>query len=64
MFDFILRGGLVYDGLGNSPVKMDIGVAGGAIRATGNLAESAGQMIELRRVCRVAGIHRYPYALG
>ena len=46
MFDYILRNGLVHDGLGSVPVKADIGVAGGAIKAIGNLAGSEGQAIE------------------
>lgn len=37
-FDTILRGGAVFDGLGNPPVEADVGIAGGRIAAIGRLA--------------------------
>lgn len=45
MFDVLLRGGWVIDGLGNPRVRADVGVSGGRIAAVGDLsgaeAESA-----------------------
>ena len=37
-YDAILRGGMVFDGLGNAPVEADVGIAGGRIAAIGKLA--------------------------
>jgi N-acyl-D-amino-acid deacylase len=38
--DLLIAGGLVYDGSGGPPVRTDIGVSGGAIRALGKLRRS------------------------
>ncbi|HEX2477010.1 MAG TPA: D-aminoacylase [Lacipirellulaceae bacterium] len=36
-YDFILRGGLLYDGSGNPPVRGDVAIAGDRIAAVGNV---------------------------
>ena len=36
-FDAIIRGGTVFDGLGNAPIKADVGIAGNRIAAIGKL---------------------------
>ena len=41
MYDFILSGGYVYDGLGNVPQYEDIGIQGGRITALGKLGGAA-----------------------
>lgn len=37
-FDLIIRGGMVYDGLGKEPVAADVGLRGGRIAALGDLS--------------------------
>ena len=41
MYDLILSGGSVYDGLGNAPEHKDIGIGGDRITALGNLDRAA-----------------------
>jgi len=52
VFDRILRGGLLYDGLGNQPQKNDIGIRGDTIAAIGDL--SAATTHDLIRVDNLA----------
>lgn len=40
-FDFILKGGWVYDGLGGAPVRADVGIRGDSIAAIGDLGNRA-----------------------
>ena len=40
MFDLIIRGARVYDGSGNTPVIMDVGLLGDRISATGDLSSA------------------------
>ena len=35
MFDWLIRDGLIYDGLGNPPVRGDVAISGGRIQAVG-----------------------------
>ncbi|HNS53069.1 MAG TPA: D-aminoacylase [Anaerolineae bacterium] len=42
-FDVIIRGGLVYDGLGGSPFHGDVGLSGDRITVVGNLAGARGR---------------------
>jgi N-acyl-D-aspartate/D-glutamate deacylase len=42
MYDFIIRGGLVYDGTGASPKVADVAVRDGKVAAIGNLAAESG----------------------
>ena len=39
-FDVIIRGGMVYDGSGRTPVRTDVGIKGDRIAAVGNLSRS------------------------
>jgi len=39
MFDVLIRGGLVYDGLGSAPVVADVAITGDTVTAIGNLSE-------------------------
>lgn len=41
-FDVIIRGGNIYDGLGNDPVVADIGISGDQIARIGDLSQAAG----------------------
>lgn len=43
-FDKILRGGWVYDGLGNPPVRADIGIRKDTIAAIGDLSQSSAEV--------------------
>lgn len=45
-YDIVLRGGMVYDGLGNPPVRTDVGIRGDTIAFLGDLSKAnAGQVI-------------------
>ncbi|MCB1318604.1 MAG: amidohydrolase family protein, partial [Leptospiraceae bacterium] len=45
--DIIIRGGLVYDGNGNDPVEVDVGIRGSRIISIGNMAgRSAGRVLD------------------
>lgn len=44
-FDILLRGGMVYDGLGNPPVLADIGIRKDTIAAVGDLSAATGKEI-------------------
>lgn len=44
-YDIILRGGFVYDGSGNLPVRADVGIRGDTITAVGNLSEASAREI-------------------
>ncbi|TXL70437.1 amidohydrolase family protein [Vineibacter terrae] len=46
MFDYILRGGLVYDGTGAEPQEADIGVRDRMIQAVGTLDGATGEAID------------------
>lgn len=51
MYDLILSGGLVYDGLGNSPAHNDIGIIGDRIVRIGNLGkESCRKRIDIKNL--------------
>src|SRR6185369_17515665 len=39
-FDVIIRSGMVYDGTGRAPVKVDVGIKGDRIAAVGNLSRA------------------------
>src|SRR5512143_965412 len=43
--DVLIAGGLVYDGAGGPPVRTDVGLAGGAIRALGRLRRSRAAVV-------------------
>ncbi len=46
-YDLVISGGAVYDGLGGPPVRADVGISGGAIRAIGKIpASRAGSVVE------------------
>ena len=45
MTDLILRGGMVYDGLGGPGVSAEIGITGDAITAIGDLSEEASEQV-------------------
>lgn len=48
MTDLILRGGVVYDGLGGEPITADVAVTGDRIERIGDLSrETAGKVIEV-----------------
>jgi N-acyl-D-amino-acid deacylase len=44
-FDVIIRGGMVYDGTGRAPVRVDVGIKGDRIAAVGNLSRANAQSI-------------------
>src|SRR5689334_6580170 len=44
-FDVIIRGGTVYDGTGNTPVKADVGIKGDRIAALGDLSRATAPTI-------------------
>lgn len=51
MYDLVLSNGLVYDGLGNSPVTADIGIKNEKISAIGDLSkDSASQKINVKNL--------------
>jgi N-acyl-D-amino-acid deacylase len=55
-YDFILRGGLLYDGTGNTPVQGDVAISGDRIAAVGNLADaSARQEIDVEGLAVAPG---------
>lgn len=39
-FEILIRGGTVFDGVGDEGIRADVGIAGGAIKAVGNLTGS------------------------
>lgn len=39
MYDLAIKDGLIYDGLGNEPIKADIGVSGGKIKTIGKIED-------------------------
>lgn len=39
-YDVIIRGGALFDGLGNAPIETDLGIAGGRIAAIGRLGSA------------------------
>ncbi len=43
-YDVIVRGGMVFDGLGNAPRAADLGIAGDRIAAIGNLGRARGAL--------------------
>ncbi|MEN6310089.1 MAG: hypothetical protein ABFD80_00965, partial [Acidobacteriota bacterium] len=46
-YDLVISGGAVYDGLGGPPVRADVGISGGAIRAIGKIpASRAASVVE------------------
>jgi len=52
MFDLLLSGGLVIDGLGSPPVPADVGIEGGRIHAVSNLAGAqATRTLDCRGLC-------------
>jgi N-acyl-D-amino-acid deacylase len=44
-YDFIIRGGTVYDGTGGTAIKADVAIKGDRIAAVGNLAEKNGTTV-------------------
>ena len=50
MHDILLKGGLVYDGLGSEPVRTDVAIGAGRVGAVGS------RLGEARRVIDVAGL--------
>ena len=46
MYDFVIRGASVIDGLGNPPLRADVGVIGARIAAVGDLGRDAKQVID------------------
>ena len=53
-FDFIIKGGTVYDGSGRPPVKADVGIKGDRIVAVGNLSRATAATIVDARGLAVA----------
>lgn len=48
LFDIVLRGGSVFDGLGNEPVIADVGIIGERVAAIGDLSEAqAGKTLDV-----------------
>jgi N-acyl-D-amino-acid deacylase len=43
--DLLVAGGLVYDGAGGPPVRTDVGISGGAIRALGRIRRSRAAVV-------------------
>ena len=43
-YDVIVRGGMVFDGLGNAPRQADLGIAGDRIAAIGSLGRARGAL--------------------
>jgi N-acyl-D-amino-acid deacylase len=43
LYDVIIRGGMIYDGLGDTPYKGDLAINGDRISAIGNLSQAAGR---------------------
>lgn len=55
-FDKILKNGLCYDGLGNSPVTCDIGITGDRISQMGDLSQStADEIVDVSGLCVAPG---------
>jgi N-acyl-D-amino-acid deacylase len=50
-YDFVLRGGTIYDGSGSPPIVADVGIKGDSIAAIGDLAQASG-----RRELDVSGL--------
>ena len=50
MFDLVIKEGLIYDGLGNEPIKTDIGISGDRICQIGSIEDS-----HAREVLNVSG---------
>lgn len=50
-YDIILRGGVVYDGSGNPPVRADVGIRGDTITTIGDLSE-----VSAREIISVQGL--------
>ena len=49
IYDVVIRGGSIYDGLGGAPFVGDVGIIGDRIRVTGNLdALNAKNVIDAR----------------
>lgn len=44
-FDVIIKGGTVYDGSGNPPVKADVGIKGDTVTKIGNLGKSKAALV-------------------
>ncbi len=56
MTDFILRGGIVYDGLGGPGITADIAVTGDSITAVGDLSqEQASQILDITGLAAAPG---------
>ena len=55
MYDLVIRGGLVYDGLGNPPKKQDVAVKDGVIRCVGNVPERGAREIDAAGLCVTPG---------
>lgn len=44
-YDFVVTGGLVFDGLGGPPLEADIGIVGEAVKAVGRIPASRGKAV-------------------
>src|SRR5215510_14562890 len=55
-FDVIIRGGMVYDGTGRAPRKVDVGIKGDRIAAVGNLSHAtAGSVVDAKGLAVAPG---------
>lgn len=50
MFDVLIRGGTVLDGMGSEPIQADIGIIGDRIAAIGNLVGSYGEELDANQL--------------
>ncbi len=55
MYDLVIRGGLVYDGLGGEPKICDIAINAGTIALVGEVADSGKREIDAKGLCVTPG---------
>lgn len=62
MYDLIIRGGTIYDGLGGAPFTGDIAISGDTIAAVGKVTGGA-RGNRCQRPYRYPRLCRYPHPL-